>query len=196
MRFHWPSGLLTSAALLPIGSISVTVNQAIRLITVCARRATGNYRNQNRLETATHWNDRDGYREQKSLQWWLMVGSPWISLSTNNMNHSATYLTFTDYTVGLLSADYNFVVRKEWSAKTKKVNVTHYCQQQHLFSPFSFFFFLELWLKTWWHQTWQRRSSEQSQLSNKDMLSVHTLMTVQTQPGSQCPENEWQPGKQ
>lgn len=69
--------LLSSAVLLPIRSISVTVNQAIWLITDSARRrATGNYRNQNRLETATHWNDRD--RGNKSLHnddsWWAASG--------------------------------------------------------------------------------------------------------------------------
>lgn len=38
--------------------------------------------------------------------------------------------------------------------------------------------------------------TEQGHLLNKEMLSVHTLETIQTQPGSQTPENEQQLRKQ
>lgn len=134
-KIQWQTRLLTSAVFLPIRSISTTVNQAIRVITDSATRATGNYRNQNRLETVTCWNDRDRSRKQKSPQWWLMVGSLWISPSTNNMNLSAACLAFHGLCYQLI---YLFLLRKpQYTNKTQDIS-----------SESSSYFLLDLWVKT------------------------------------------------
>lgn len=102
---------------LPARSISVTVNQAIGLITDSVRGATGSYRNQNRLETATHWNDRDRQRKQKSPHWWLMVCSLWTSLCQPTIRTTVLHIWhFRDQIVGWLSCCSLEVIRmhKRW----------------------------------------------------------------------------------